>query len=178
MKKVIYYIAIYLSCFTFFTGVFVSLFHLFYPGTDILFYRGIINLGISSIATLAGILFFFRSGRIHAIESWIAALSLAISINLSVFIVFPVTFDRSLSMFMLTTLHENRDTACHGLTKDQLENELVQTYIKSRQAILKRVDEQSVVGAIQNNNGCYLTTGRADRLLFFSTIVKKLYNIR
>jgi hypothetical protein len=108
----------------------------------------------------------------------IAALVLAASMHLNVFVVFPVTFERSISMYLLTTLEKNRTTACGGLTKEQMKEGLINTFVVEKDALQKRIIEQSIINMIEGKNDCYMVTDQAVRFLHFSTFIKALYNIK
>jgi hypothetical protein len=178
MKKVVSLMAKYIAFFIIFTSVFITLFHLPFPITQIFFYRGLIYLTCTFVLFFILILVYVVWRKLQHLESYIAALCIAASINLSVFIVFPVTFERSLSMFILNTLQAQRNTSCGGLTKDRMQEALINTYIKSQDALQKRIEEQNIINMIQMRDGCYVTTSRAQSFLYFSSIINTLYNIK
>lgn len=109
------------------------------------------------------------------IESFIAALVVSASIHLNIFVVFPVTFERSISMYLLSTLEKNRGTACGGLTKDQMQGALVNTYVTDHDAVGKRIEEQSIIKMIEESNGCFRATQRVTRLLRVADWMKGIY---
>lgn len=178
MKKVLPLVARYVACFILFTAVFTGLFHLPFPITTVFFYRGMIYLTFTFVLFLILISVYVVWRKSQHLESYIAALCIAASINLSAFIVFPVTFDRSLSMFILKTLQAQRNNSCGGLTKDRMQEMLINTYIKSQDALQRRIEEQNIINMIQMRDGCYVTTSRAQSFLYFSSIVNTLYNIQ
>ena len=97
MKKIV---RIYFLIFVLFTISYSILFYsplLSYQ--KVLFYRGIGLLMFNFLFFLIlTFIYYFKFSKKN-LESVIAALIISISINLSVFIIFPVTFDRSITMY-------------------------------------------------------------------------------
>lgn len=169
---------VYGGVFLLFSGIFLGLFHSPLNVTDVFFYRGLIYLGTLFALSLVGVGVLFAVHKIEKPETWIAALCIAASVNLSVFIVFPVTFDRSISMYMLDTLHQGKNAMCRGLSKEELEAALIGDYIQTNGAVQKRLHEQEVINMIRQENNCYVATPRTATLLYFANIIGGLYNIR
>ena len=145
--------------------------------THILFFNGLIYLILTFGLTLAILVVYAMRTDSRHIESYIAALFISASIHLSIFIVFPVSIDRSVSVSLLNSLQERKINTCGGLTKEQIRESLISTYIIKQDAVQKRIDEQSFIRMIQSHNGCYYTTGRAARFLNFSQIILYVYNV-
>jgi len=179
LKGILPYIGIYIGVFIVFTIIY---FWLFYSSVfsfqHVLFYRGLLYLLLTCLGIFAGILIVSIRLKYRYFESLIAALVFAASIHLNVFVVFPVTFERSISMYLLTTLEKNRTTICGGLTKEQMKEGLINTFIVEKDALQKRVTEQSIINMIEEKNNCYMVTNQAVRFLHFSTFIKALYNIK
>ena len=108
----------------------------------------------------------------------IAALIIAFSIHLSLFVIFPVTFERSVTMYLLNTLKNNQQNICQGLTKEQMKNKLINEYVVGKDAISKRINEQTIINMINKKSSCYQLTGRGTSFLKLSETLKKIYNIK
>ena len=107
-----------------------------------------------------------------------AAIFVAVSINLSLFVVLPVTFERSVTMYLLNLLNENEKNSCRGLTKNELRKHLVNEYVTGKDAIGKRIVEQTAINMIEEENRCYKLTKRGKNFLQTSELIKKIYNIK
>lgn len=178
MKRFIQLLVIYCGIFLLFTGIFLALFHSPFKASDVFFYRGLIYVtGLFTIFVIVTVLLFiFR--KLKNPETLIAASCIAASVNLSAFIVFPVTFDRSITMYMLDTLDKENTATCRGLSKESLQASLIDTYIIAGDALEKRLREQREISMIEQHNGCYVTTARAGLFLRFANSIGRLYNIR
>lgn len=168
-----FYLFIFLSftflyLFSFHTNIFIS--------QSVLFYRGLMLLGLVSLFFIF-IFFIFHKKVSFSLESLIAALILSISINLSIFIVFPVTFERSVTMYILNTLKKFENNSCGGLNKKELENLLVNEYVIKNKAVDKRINEQKVIDFIEEKNQCFGLTLKSKKFLKFSEIISFLYNL-
>ena len=179
IQETLPYIGIYIGVFVLFTAIYLGLFYSsVFSFEHVLFYRGLLYLLLTSLGIFAGILLVSMRLKYRYLESMISALVLAASIHLNVFVVFPVTFERSISMYLLTTLEKNRTTACGGLTKEQMKEGLINTFVVEKDALQKRIIEQSIINMIEGKNNCYMVTDQAVRFLHFSTFIKALYNIK
>lgn len=161
-----------------FTAIFLILFRTqFIASQHVLFYRGLWLLGITSIMSLGGIIWFCMKVSKKWAESMLAALVLAISLNLSMFVLFPVSIERSVSVFLLNALSQGKQELCGGLSKEDMQNQLINQYVIKNDGIGKRIEEQSGIAMIQQQSGCYQLTKRGDKFIFLSNIIKILYNI-
>lgn len=179
IQNILPHIGIYISIFVLFTIIYIGLFYSSVFGFQhVLFYRGLLYLVLTSLGIFAVILFVSIRLNYRYFESMIAALVLALSIHLNFFVVFPVTLERSISMYLLTTLEKNKITACGGLTKEQMKEGLINTFVIEKDALQKRIIEQSIINMIEKNEDCYTVTDQAKRFVQFSTFIKALYNIK
>jgi len=178
MKKLIFQYLVIISLFSLTTLLF---FHLM--PIKIFFYKG---LFIYALTLLVFSFIFILSSRIKKwikTESFIAALSLAFSLNFAFFIIFPVTFERSVTMYFLNQLEkvkkENKSysTCTNGLSFKQAEQSLIEGYIKGK-AVKKRVEEQKAAKTLDFKNDCIFITSRGERFLKFSEFIKTIYNIQ
>ena len=179
LKEIFPYICAYFVVFVLFKIIYIGLFYTsIFSHQQVLFYRGLLYLVLTSLSVFAGILLVSIRLKYRYFESMIAALVLALSIHLNFFVVFPVTFERSISMYLLTTLEQNRTTACGGMTKEQMKEGLINTFIVEKDSLQKRITEQSIINMIERENDCYKVTDQAMRFLQFSQTIKAIYNIK
>lgn len=88
-------------------GCFVLLFRTdLCSGVTILFYRGLILLGVAFLLTLPALVVLAGFGRAWGLRrrDAMGACMLSLSVNLSAFVVLPVTVDRSISTFLLAQM--------------------------------------------------------------------------
>lgn len=182
MNKLQKLLFIYSFIFFFFSFLFLLLFHTsLLSSQTVLFYRGLFLLGITTILFLVGVTVFSFQSKSNKtyIESLIAAVIMSAAIHVSLFIVFPVTFDRSVTMFFLNSLQKSQPTqSCAGLTNEQAQQLLISDYIVKNKALDKRTHEQVLAGMIEKNGVCLQLTARGHDFIDFSNVVKNLYNIR
>lgn len=177
-KMIVSVIALYVGVFIIFSCVFLLLFHTaLFASQHVLVYRGVGLLGVTAfIISLLAVCF----GRPLAMywQTIVAAIIISIAMHMSMFVVFPVTFERSVTMFTLESLQSAKTNVCGGLSKKSMEEKLIQDYVIGRDAMAKRIEEQSIIHMIEKNNDCYTVTDQATRFLQFSHIVKSIYNIK
>jgi len=172
-------IFIYVTTMTFFTLFFLVLIRLpVLKNQTVVFYRGLILLSAVFFASVVAIFFINRLFSKSKIESMMAAIFVAVSINLSLFVVLPVTFERSVTMYLLNLLNENEKNSCRGLTKNELRKHLVNEYVTGKDAVGKRIVEQTAINMIEEENRCYKLTKRGKNFLQTSELIKKIYNIK
>ena len=178
-SKFIKTLSVYLVVFIFFTLIYVSSFHLpLFIHQDVLFYRGISLLILVTSFFLLLLIILFNATSSYSLQTFIAALAVAVSINLTFFVIFPVTFDRSVTMFLLNTLDsQDQKAQCSGLTKEALEDSLVNEYIKKQEALDRRIQEQAVTNFIKSNDNCVQITVPGRKFLDLSRLVATLYNL-
>lgn len=169
----------YASSFIFFSSLFIILFHIpFVQFQKIFFYKGLAFLAVTTLTAFVGIIVLAKRNATY-IESLIAAVVLSAAIHLSIFIVFPVTVERSVTIFLLSQLKQSdKVTSCKGLTEKQMQSALINTYILKNNAVSKRINEQNVIQTIEKKDQCIQLTRKGVEFLNFSTMVSKLYNIR
>lgn len=144
---------------------------------QILFYRGIVSLCLTYLFTFV-LIYLLKRNRVYFEElgsgSVIAALLVSACIHLSFFILFPVTYERSVSMYLLYTLQNHK-----VLKKEEMKTLLIREYINEKDAVGKRLEEQSYSSFITGNdiNGIQLTQ-RGKIFLYVSNIIKRIYGIK
>lgn len=170
---------IYPSGFIIFTLIFLSFFHIpFLSSQTILFYRGLTLLTFTILICLSIVLIIhFKFFKLH-IESLLAAVLISAAIHLSLFVVFPVTFDRSVTMYLLSVLEENKhDQSCKGLTRSRLEQRLINEYIVKKKAVDRRIKEQKLIDFVNDKEKCIQLTERGSNFLNFARLIKKIYSL-
>lgn len=126
----------------------------------ILFYRGIIIAGLTALLMLvAGLLLRHRLRLDPA--TLVGAIALSLSFNICFLITFPVTFDRSITMFLLARI-ERHDGE---LDAPRLEQLYVREYLGDMRQIDRRVKEQALSGTIRVDQGRIHITPQGRRLL-------------
>ncbi|MFH1827614.1 MAG: glycosyltransferase family 2 protein [bacterium] len=178
--SIINIIAIYFLVFVFFTAIFISFFHTpIFINQKVLFYRGFILLIPAILITsIISALFNYYLFKVK-LESLVAAIIISISINLSFFVIFPVTFDRSITMYLLSTLNEKSiNQTCDGLSEKALEQYFITEYVKDNFAIKRRIYEQSIINMLKERNSCVQLTQRGRKFIEFSELVKRIYLVK
>lgn len=130
---------------------------------DILFYGGSLYSLLISFVT---ILFVIKSKKL---SFYISLSLLAFVINYSFFILIPVSLDRSVSVFMLSTINKANE---HGVIVDKsyLENAICEIYINKYDGVGRRLNEQQTSGNVLIEDKIKLTEN-GDRFLVFSRFV-------
>src|SRR5688572_16239912 len=85
----------------------------------------------------------------------VSATALGASLMLSFFVLFPVTFDRSVTVFILSQMAANPN---HSYTADEMRNIFVHIYLGRDQQIERRLEEQRVSGNIVRTGSRYEIT--------------------
>ena len=161
----------YLAVGVIFTGIYFLLFHLpVLSGQKILFYRGL-SLLIVAMGIMGAIGEIMRRKKWISGERLFAAIITAAAINLAVFVIFPVSYDRSVSMYLLNTL-----MSCQ--TEAELEQKLVDEYVQQNRAVRRRIEEQKATGTVEESGGCVRLTAGGKSFLGVSEIIKKVYAVK
>jgi len=169
MKRII---TIYFLIFILFSVCYLALFHTpLFRFQKVLFYRGIGLLFFTIILFfIFEIIYYLKFSRKN-IESILAAIIVSSAIHLAIFVLLPVTFERSVTMYLLNTLSQNK------LTKSQLEDKLIKEYIIKNKAIDKRVIEQKFIHVVDDSQKKLQLTKQGINFLRFSEVIKKIYGI-
>ena len=141
----------------------------FAEALPILFYRGLMIAGITFILHLSCLCFFFRD---WPEDTWIAAATLAGAINVCFLVIFPVTIDRSISVYLLDQI-ARQDS---GMTTTEIEQRFIQQYVKDFSAIDRRMDEQVASKNIYLKDGNYFITEQGKSFLAISNVIGDIFN--
>jgi len=169
----------YLTVFLLFSLLFILFFHTpLFLDQKVLFYRGILLLLPTTFAILIFSFFLNKQFLKVSFETLLAAFIISFSFNLSFFIIFPVTFDRSVTTYLLSILRNKPATEnCQGLTDKTLEQYFISEYVIGKQAIQRRIVEQSIINMVEKKNNCVQLTTRGRNFLKLLEIIKKVYSI-
>ena len=135
----------------------------------ILFYRGLVLAAVAAVLT--GAAGAWLGSRMRDSSLAISAAAVSFSLNTCFLVLLPVTVDRSVTVYLLSTL-EQRD----ALAPQALEQAFVGGYVEDMHAIDRRIDEQRrsgniVVGA----DGKVRLTAQGRRFMAFSRTVAQLF---
>lgn len=149
-----------------------------FASVKVLFYRGVLLLLFSFLCFVAGYFILRKKFGLRE-ETFLAALVMSLSLHLAFFVVFPVTFERSITMFFLKELSSQTTYSglCGGLTSKQAEESLIKDYIIGKGAVARRVEEQRIIGFVDNGNECIQITGKGRSFLEFAKMVNRIYGI-
>ena len=133
--------------------------------TNIYFFDGIYLLIISSVINYL----IFRK----KITNLFVVLIAVFSMNFGFFVLFPVSYERSVSVSLLNNLSEEKINA--PITKEQLQNEIKQ--ITDNDTFLeKRINEQLYTGYLAEVNGEYILTNRIKNFVSLQNLISVLFN--
>ena len=133
--------------------------------TNIYFFDGIYLLIISSVINY----FIFRK----KIKNFFVVLIAVFSMNFGFFVLFPVSYERSVSVSLLNSLSEENINS--PITREQLQNEIKQ--ITNNEMFLeKRINEQLYTGYLEEVNGEYILTNRIKNFVSLQNLISVLFN--
>jgi Zn-dependent protease with chaperone function len=121
---------------------------------NILFYRGTIIAVIAALVLAAALAAAAKYWRSIDVPTAVGAVVLSLSFNICFLVIFPVTIDRSVTVFLLSRM-EQLD---RPVSTQELQRIFEKEYIQEMRQIERRVDEQSLSGNIvRSSNGITLT---------------------
>jgi hypothetical protein len=135
-----------------------------FADSTILFYRG---LALAAVAALAagGIGAFIARKRGTAPLAMASALS-CFSVSVCFLVLFPVTIDRSVSVYLLATIERQGP---EGISPADLEGAFLSGYVRDMRAIDRRIAEQELSGnVVQDAEGKVRLTGQGHRFVALS----------
>jgi len=137
-------------------AIYIALFAL--PvGGEILFYRGIL-LALIAAAIVGGVLVALRRRLKLDSATGIGVVLTGLACNICFLVLFPVTIDRSISVFLLS-----RIAAEQPLSTAQLQQRFADEYLIGMRQIPRRVREQSLSGnLIVGDDGGIRLSGRGE----------------
>lgn len=149
----------------------------FFNSWNIIFYRGV---AIAILCALIQIVLIWQAIRLLPIKLLsfrdnLCITALSLTFNLSFFIIFPVTLERSISTFLLSSLSQNESD---GLTQAQMEDRFIQIFVKEKGAISERMREQIASGNVVKVGDNYILTEQGRAFIRISEDIKKIYKIQ
>lgn len=137
----------------------------------ILFYRGVALAIIAAVAV--GLVALWPARRKSDSSLPIAAAALSLSFNICFLVLLPVTVDRSVSVYLLSTIEQRQDA---GMTPDELQRAFIDGYVVKMGAIDRRIAEQRTSGNITvDASGKVRLTSQGEHFMAFSRLVARLF---
>jgi hypothetical protein len=137
----------------------------------ILFYRGVLLALAAAIVTGAAAFWLTRGTDDTSLP--LAAAALSLSFNICFLVLLPVTVDRSVTVYLLSTIEAQKDA---GIAPAKLERAFVDGYVVKMGAVDRRIDEQrrsgNVVVGVDNN--IHLTP-QGHRFMALSRVVARVF---
>lgn len=155
-------------------AIWVALFKLrVLAGMPVLFYRGVALVILSAALTFGLALFaVLRFGLPPSTA--LAAAALSASFNITFLIVFPVTIDRSVTVFLLGQM---ANAPARGLRPDELRSTFDRVYMGDWNQVQRRMDEQTLSGNVAPAaDGAYRITDQGRSFLRFSRTVAWMFD--
>ena len=137
----------------------------------ILFYRGTVLA--AGVAVVVGLFAAWIAARSGDSSLPVAAAALSLSFNVCFLVLLPVTVDRSVTVYLLSTI-ENRQES--GVDAAALQRAFVDGYVVKMGAVDRRLQEQAKSGNISvGADGNVRLTPQGRRFMQFSRIVARLF---
>jgi len=139
---------------------------------SILMYRGLFLACVAAILHAAFLIASLKRSphRAHAVAS---AVSLAFAANVIFLVVFPVTIDRSLTVYLLGQLSEHPA----GMTEGELNDQLIRQYVGEYRGVSRRMREQMVTGNVTRDGERFVLTPQGEGFMAFSGVVARLFGV-
>lgn len=135
---------------------------------SILFYRGIV-LAIAA-AFVTGLAALWPARRTGDTSLPLAAAALSLSFNICFLVLLPVTVDRSVSVYLLSTIERR------PMSPAELQRVFIDGYVVKMGAIDRRIDEQRKSGNVTvTPDGKVRLTRQGERFMAFSCVVARLF---
>lgn len=138
----------------------------------VLMYRGLV-LACLAIGCHGLLVWAFLKGRRDRECVVVSAISLAFAANVIFLVVFPVTIDRSVTVYLLGQL--SRHPA--GMTEGELNERVVAQYVDEYRAVNRRMEEQMFTGNVRRESDRYYLTSQGDRFIGFSRLVARVFGL-
>jgi hypothetical protein len=144
-----------------------------FAAIDVLFYRGVAVLAVSGFLLLA--ILWISAGRLPirlgvTKRDAVSGAVVAVSLLLAAFVLGPVTFDRSISIFLLSQF----ELVGTPLSQKALRNAFIQTYIDDWDQVGRRLREQEISGNLEHTPQGWQLTPRGRVLMEVARAVSRL----
>lgn len=137
----------------------------------ILFYRGLLIAVLASLLVGAGAYWIARRSNDPSLP--IAAASLTLSFNICFLVLLPVTVDRSVTVFLLSTIQRQQN---RGIDAPALQQAFIEGYVIRMGAIDRRIEEQRKSGNLTiAPDGKVRLTDQGRHFMTLSRIIARLF---
>lgn len=144
----------------------------------ILMYRGLLLASLATVAQVVAIKLLWKCSSLGEAYSpssrsalIVSAGALAFALNIAFLIVIPVTIDRSVTVFLLGQLTRSAE----GLSKTELRDALVATYVDDYDAVNRRMQEQITSGNVSYQTGRFVLTAQGRKFVEFSRLAGSVF---
>tara|TARA_B100002019_G_scaffold29575_1_gene23524 strand:- start:9685 stop:10212 length:528 start_codon:yes stop_codon:yes gene_type:complete len=134
--------------------------------TSIYFFDGIYLLIIASIINYL----IFR----NKMKNVLILVITVFSMNFGFFVLLPVSYERSVSVELLTNL--SNESVNSELTKDDIRNEIIKI-TSTEEFTNKRIEEQLYTGYIEKTDNGYTISQTVKNFLTLKNFISKIFNI-
>ena len=158
----------FLYCSLFYLGILQSV--------EILFYRGIflaLLLSCSEIVLLTLFSMFLKPWSSTKKACLAMAIICSFCINTTWLVIVPVSIDRSITCFLLREIR----SAEKGVSLPNLEQKVIDHYIRENSAVMRRLYEQEYSGNITNNQSLFTLTEQGKTFINFSENLISIFRI-
>jgi len=140
----------------------------------ILFYRGLILLVVAFLMTVVTTAALAGLGRAWGLRrrDALGACVLSLALNLSVFVIFPVTVDRSISVFLLGQLAAHPE---ERFSAERARALFESVYLGEFHQIERRLSEQTASGNIVPDGDGYVITPQGRAFIRLSGLVAEVF---
>lgn len=137
----------------------------------IIFYRGVLLAIVTCV--IVGAAGAWLARRTGDTSLPVAAAALSLSVNVCFLVLFPVTVDRSVTVYLLSRIERQQQA---GMDAPQLQKAFVDGYVVKMGAIDRRIDEQRKSGNIDvAPDGKVRLTPQGQRFMAFSRTIATLF---
>ena len=145
-----------------------------WSGVTILFYRGLILLGVAFLLTLAATAALAGLGRAWGLRrrDALGACVLSLALNLSAFVILPVTVDRSISVFLLGQMAAHPE---ERFTPERARTVFETVYLGAFRQMERRLSEQQASGNVAQTADGYVITPQGRAFIRFCGLVARAF---
>lgn len=147
------YLLFYFIAFLVFTVIYIVSFRTpLFVANRVLFYRAVSLLIIVGAVFSIIVIIFARRGKIIklAVQDVLIAVVIPLCLNMTFLSLVTVSIDRSISVFILAYMAENKDRAW---TEEDITDLFLNVYMDKYKAMDRRFDEQLITGSIEKIEG-------------------------
>lgn len=141
-----------------------------FSSISITFYRGIV---LALLVALLSIVILFLFPKTWLRRNAAALIALAFAFNIVFLVIFPVTIDRSVTVFLLGHMARHD----RPLSESEMEQALTEVYMRRFKAVERRMDEQIISGNVAKTAEQYELTDQGKRFVKLSRMLVKVFNL-